>query len=167
MHLGYAQNRRSTCFMNPTLFFCGNFYKEQKQEEFKERFWNEAPLYDMPFVQPRTCVCAHVRSYVCARVCVWERVHGTASEKARVSACMWACCHALCEMYICIAAVLPVSSPGMRVVLNILSHWAAHSGMTVPGTRLWERKKRKEGVEKRRQKRVWGTEGMWRDKPFA
>lgn len=33
---------------------------------------------------------------------------------------------------------LPVSTPGVRVVLNILSHWAAHRGMTVPGTRLWQ-----------------------------
>lgn len=55
----------------------------------------------------------------------------------------------------CCSVSLPVSSPGMRVVLNILSHWAAHRGMTVPGIRLWEterRRRRRGHVEKNRRK---------------
>lgn len=57
--------------------------------------------------------CAH-SVFVCASACVCVRVH--------VDVCL-----------------LPVWSPGVRVVLNILSHWAAHRGMTVPGTRVWHR----------------------------
>ena len=53
------------------------------------------------------------------------------------------------------ACALPNSSPGVRVVLNMRSHWAAHRGITVPGTLLcegeMEREKAERGIKWSRQ----------------
>lgn len=76
-------------------------------------------------------------------------------------------CHmsSLCEtlspqcvsMCVYMSVSLPVSSPGVRVVLNILSHWAAHRGMTVPGIRLWEmeRRRQRQGQREKNGGKQW------------
>ena len=61
----------------------------------------------------------------------------------------------VCVSIVCVCVrlymSLPVSSPGARVVLNILLHWAAHRGMTVPGIWIWEMERRRWGEGETRQ----------------
>lgn len=49
---------------------------------------------------------------------------------------------ALFVSHVCTWLSLPVASPGVRVVLNILLHWAEHRGIPVPGIWLWETERR-------------------------